>query len=69
MAELGDGTHRSGEIAAVLGRKTQAFGKLRDSLIAKGMVWSPSYGDTAFSVPLFAGFMQRIMPGESWRLD
>lgn len=32
------------------------------SLIAKGMVWSPGHGDTAFSVPLFDWFMKRIMP-------
>ncbi len=69
MAELGDGPHRSGEIAGVLGGRSQGFGKVRDSLIEKGMIWSPSHGDTAFTVPLFAGFMQRIMPGEDWRLD
>jgi len=26
------------------------------------MVWSPSHGDTAFTVPLFDEFMHRIMP-------
>jgi len=35
---------------------------LRNSLIAKGMIFSPAHGDTAFTVPLFDAFMQRIMP-------
>ena len=29
--------------------------------------WSPSHGDTAFTVPLFDQFMQRIMPDDDWR--
>ena len=33
---------------------------------SKGMVWSPSHGDTAFTVPLFDQFMHRIMPGYDW---
>ena len=32
----------------------------------KGMIWSPSHGDTAFTVPLFDEFMKRIMPGNEW---
>ena len=31
------------------------------------MVWSPSHGDTAFTVPLFNEFMRRIMPGGEWK--
>jgi hypothetical protein len=38
----------------------------RSALIAKGMVWSPAHGDTAFTVPLFDQFMRRIMPGDEW---
>jgi hypothetical protein len=26
------------------------------------MIYSPTHGDTAFTVPLFDGFMRRIMP-------
>ena len=33
----------------------------RSQLIAKGMIWSPNHGDTAFTVPLFDEFMLRIM--------
>lgn len=67
MAELGPGPHRSGEIADVLGKEVTKLGPTRSKLIEKGMVWSPSHGDTAFTVPLFDEFMKRIMPGEDWR--
>ncbi len=67
MAERGPGPHRSGDIADELGRKVTSLGPTRSSLIAKGMVWSPSHGDTAFTVPLFDEFMRRIMPGDDWR--
>jgi hypothetical protein len=67
MAELGPGAHRSGDIASVLKREVTALGPTRGQLISKGMVYSPSHGDTAFTVPLFDEFMRRIMPGEEWR--
>lgn len=67
MAELGPGPHRSGDVARVLGRQVTSLAPVRSQLINKGMVWSPSHGDTAFTVPLFDGFMRRIMPGEDWR--
>jgi hypothetical protein len=34
---------------------------VRSELIAKGMIYSPAHGDTAFTVPLFDGFMTRIV--------
>ena len=67
MAERGPGPHRSGDIADELRRDVRSLGPTRASLIAKGMIWSPSHGDTAFTVPLFDEFMRRIMPGEDWR--
>ena len=67
MAELGPGPHRSGDIADELDRKVTSLGPVRSKLIEKGMVWSPSHGDTAFTVPLFDKFMLRIMPSEDWR--
>ncbi|MDQ2925997.1 MAG: ATP-binding protein [Acidobacteriota bacterium] len=69
MAELGPGPHRSGDIATVLGKKVSALGPLRERIIGKGMVWSPNHGDTAFTVPLFDGFMKRIMPGDGWKTE
>jgi hypothetical protein len=67
MAELGPGPHRSGDIADELGRKVTALGPTRNQLIAKGMIWGPNHGDTAFTVPLFDEFMRRTMPGDEWR--
>lgn len=62
MAELGEGPYRSGDIAARLQKKVSSIAPTRSSLIKKGMVYSPNHGDTAFTVPLFDGFMKRIMP-------
>jgi DNA transposition AAA+ family ATPase len=61
MAELGAGPHRSGDIADQLGRKVTTVAPIRNGLISKGMLYSPAHGDTAFTVPLFDGFMKRIM--------
>lgn len=62
MAQLGAGPHRSGDIALALNRDVKQLAPVRGKLIAKGMVWSPSHGDTAFTVPLFDQFMLRAMP-------
>ncbi len=62
MAELGPGPHRSGDIAQVLDRKVTSVAPTRNSLIAKGMIYSPAHGDTAFTVPLFDDFLKRVMP-------
>jgi hypothetical protein len=67
MAELGPGPHRSGDVAELLHRKVTAVAPTRSALIAKGMIYSPSHGDTAFTVPLFDGFMKRIMPTMSFK--
>jgi predicted transcriptional regulator len=67
MADLGPEAHRSGDIAAVLAREVTALGPTRAQLISKGMIYSPSHGDTAFTVPLFDAFMRRIMPGDEWK--
>lgn len=61
MAELGPGPHRSGDIATQLSRRVTELGPIRNQLLAKGMIYSPSHGDTAFTVPLFDQFMRRMM--------
>ena len=67
MAELGPGPHRSGDIATCYKARVSSLAPTRSSLIAKGMVWSPNHGDTAFTVPMFDEFMKRIIPGDDWR--
>lgn len=62
MAELGSGPHRTGDIADALGAKITSLGLFRANLIKKGMVYSPSHGEMAFTVPLFDEFMKRAMP-------
>lgn len=49
LAELGSGPQRSGGIADLLGVKVQTVAPLRAGLIRKGMIYSPSYGDTEFT--------------------
>ena len=64
MATRGAGPHRSGEIADTLGRNVRAVAPTRAKLIAKGMIYSPSHGDTAFTVPLFDAYLRRVLPSE-----
>lgn len=66
MAQLGSGPHRSGDIAQVLQKKVSSLAPTRSQLIAKGMIWSPNHGDTAYTVPMFDEFMRRILPGDQW---
>ncbi len=64
MAALGEGPHRSGDIAEQLGVKVTTVAPTRSALIAKGMIYSPGHGDTAFTVPMFAAYMRRVMREE-----
>jgi hypothetical protein len=71
MAELGIGPHTSGDIAKMYGAKVTTVAPIRSTLISKGMIYSPSYGNTDFTVPLFDQFMRREMPewAKSKRVD
>lgn len=60
LAELGEGPQRSAEVAKALGRNATSLGPVRDSLIKKGMIYSPEYALIAFTVPLFDEFMRRV---------
>jgi hypothetical protein len=60
MASLGPGSHRSGDIAAVLRARVESVAPRRSALIAKGIIYSPAHGDTAFTVPLFDEFLKRV---------
>lgn len=59
LAELGEGPQRSADVAKKLGRNATSLGPVRDSLIKKGMIYSPEYALIAFTVPLFDEFMRR----------
>jgi hypothetical protein len=62
MAQLGPGSHRTGDIADALNVKITSLGPVRAKLIRKGMIYSPAHGDMAFTVPLFDEFMIRAIP-------
>ncbi len=62
LAELGPGRQRSSDISELFGVKVQSLAPLRNGLIHKGMIYSPSHGDIEFTVPLFGDFMLRVMP-------
>ncbi len=59
MASLGSGPYRSTDVADALKKESSALGPRRASIINKGMIYSPSYGEVDFTVPLFDDFLQR----------
>ena len=59
MARLGPGPHGAGAIAEEMGIRVQQAGPIKASLTKKGMVYSPTHGQTAFTVPLFDEFVLR----------
>lgn len=59
IASLGAGPHRSGNVARAMGKTTSQVGPVRDALIRRGLLWSPRYGEIAFTVPLFDEFLRR----------
>jgi hypothetical protein len=64
MTELWARPHKSGDRAIQLNHSVQSFGPIHSNLIQKGMIRSPTHGDTAFTVLLFDAFMKKIMLGD-----
>ncbi len=62
MAALGNGPYKVNDVARRLGMAQNALGPRRASIIKKGMIYSPSYGDIDFTVPLFDDFLRRTKP-------
>ena len=62
MAGINSPAPRSGDIASAMNKEVHQIAPLRQSLISKGMIYSPAHGDTAFTVPLFADYMKRMLP-------
>jgi hypothetical protein len=59
MASLGCGPYQSGDVAAALGKTTTQVGPHRDTLIKRGLCFSPRYGVIDFTVPMFDQFIRR----------
>ncbi|HLL92966.1 MAG TPA: ATP-binding protein [Solirubrobacteraceae bacterium] len=62
MADLGEGSYRTAQVAERLGRSQSYTSAPRDSLIKKGLVYSPDRGQVDFTVPKFSPFMRRRYP-------
>jgi hypothetical protein len=67
MAYFGADAVKAGKVATALGQTVQSAAATKTALVKKGMVYSPSYGDAAFTVPLFDQFMRRRIPDWSPR--
>ncbi|WP_300655518.1 ATP-binding protein [Hydrogenophaga sp.] len=59
MAKLGAGPYRSSDVAEALKETHQSLGPRRAQIISKGMIYSPSHGDIAFTVPMFNEYLIR----------
>jgi hypothetical protein len=63
MAALGEPPYRSSDVASRYGARDQRGVSVhRDSLIQKGLIWSPRRGQLDFTVPLFADFLRDNHP-------
>ena len=68
MAATGSDPHRSGDVAAALGKKTTQVGPVRRSLIQRGLCYSPRHDVIAFTVPMFDEFIRRKIAKSTSRL-
>lgn len=59
MSCLGKGPYKSADVASKLGKKLQSIGPVRATLISKGFVFSPQYGEVDFTVPLYDEYIRR----------
>lgn len=62
MAQLGPEPQTAADVAALLGRDSTQLGPVRAELINMGLLYTPSYGSAAFTVPQFDRFMLRAVP-------
>jgi len=63
MASLGTAPYATAEVARTWGASNQRqTSPHRDSLIQKGLIWSPRRGQVDFTVPLFAEFLLEHHP-------
>lgn len=62
MAELGPEPQKAADVAALLERESTQLGPTRAELIDMGLLYTPSHGYAAFTVPQFDQFMRRALP-------
>ena len=67
IASLGDPPYRSADVARAYGARDQRGVSVhRESLIGKGLIWSPRRGQLDFTVPLFAEYLTENHPLETF---
>lgn len=59
MSTLHGEMYKISDIASQLNKESKNLSGVRDKIIKKGMIYSPSYGELAFTVPLFADYLRR----------
>ena len=62
MADIGDGSHASAEIASHMHVNQKDVSVRRAGLIEKGLIYSPAGTELDFTVPQFAAYLRRIHP-------
>jgi hypothetical protein len=63
MASIGTPPYATAEVARAWGAESQRqTSPHRDSLIQKGLIWSPRRGQVDFTVPLFAEYLLEHQP-------
>lgn len=62
MASLdGPPPYKSGDVSRRMSKTTGQTGPVRDSLIKRGLCYSPRHGEIAFTVPMFDAFIRRTL--------
>ena len=61
MAELGSEPQQASEVAGLIDRTSQQCGPTRARRIDKGLLYTPSFGYAAFTVPQFDVFLKRTV--------
>lgn len=62
MADVGDGSHPSAEIAGHMQANQKELSVRRAGLIEKGLIYNPIGSELDFTVPQFASYLRRIHP-------
>jgi hypothetical protein len=63
MSGLGDGPFSTGDVVRALGKRSASqLSVQRESLIRKGLIFSPRTGQIDFTVPMFGDYLRRRFP-------
>lgn len=60
MAQVETSEIKISDVARITNNPVASLSPRRSSLIKKGMVYSPSHGEIAFTVPMFGEYLNRV---------